>query len=128
PQAPEAVHAAPSRRSRVIGRLHFLTGDRQAAIYLALRSYTIDATTWILVSLPKRPNGRSGWVPASALGEWHVTHEYLRVNRETLRATLYDGGRRVWSAAVGVGRPSLPTPAGQFYVTEKLTSLAGAFY
>jgi hypothetical protein len=128
PQAAEAVHQAPSPGSRVICHLSFLASDGQAAIYLALRSYTLGSATWVLVPLPGRPNGRQGWVPASALGEMHVTREYLRVNRETLRATFYDDGRRVWSAAVGVGRPSLPTPAGRFYVTEKLTSLAGPFY
>ncbi len=32
------------------------------------------------------------------------THEYLRVDRETLRATLYRDGRAIWSAPVGVGQ------------------------
>src|SRR5205823_14824233 len=40
----------------------------------------------------------------------------------TYRATLYRGGRRIWQASVGVGRPSLPTPAGRFYVMEKVIS------
>jgi lipoprotein-anchoring transpeptidase ErfK/SrfK len=58
----------------------------------------------------------------------HVTHEYLRVNRETLRATLYRNDHPIWSAPIGVGRPSLPTPAGHFYVTEKLAAIGGPFY
>jgi lipoprotein-anchoring transpeptidase ErfK/SrfK len=128
PQAMAAVHQLPSARSRVVAQLHFLTTDGQAEVYLALRSYVIAPQEWISVSIPGRPNGVTGWVPASALGELHVTREYLRVNRETLRATLYRDGRAIFRAPVGVGRPALPTPAGHFYVTERLTALGGPFY
>jgi lipoprotein-anchoring transpeptidase ErfK/SrfK len=128
PQAPAAAHIYPSGRSRVAGRLRFLTGDGQAAPYLELRSATIAGRTWIDVPLPGRPNGVTGWVPAGALGEAHLINEYLRVDRETLRATLYRNGDPIWSAPVGVGRPSLPTPAGHFYVTEKLISVDDPLY
>lgn len=128
PQAPAAAHRYDSARSRVLGRLQFLTVDGQAAVYLELRSATIGRHTWILVALPGRPNGAAGWVPAGALGQVHVTHEYLRIDRETLRATLYRDDRPIWSAPVGVGRPSLPTPAGHFYVTEKLTAIGAPVY
>jgi hypothetical protein len=128
PQAVAPAYQLPSARSRVVAQLHFLTADGQAEVYLALRSYAIATERWILVSIPGRPNGVTGWVPASALGELHVTDEYVRVNRQTLRATLYRDGRPIWRAPVGVGRPALPTPAGHFYVTEKLTALGGPFY
>ena len=128
PQAGADAHEAPSQRSPVIDHLHFLTSDGQAQVYLALRAYSAASSTWILVQLPGRPNGRVGWVPAGALGELHITNEHLRVNRQTLRATLYRAGRPIWSAPVGVGRPGLPTPAGHFYVTEKLPAMGGPFY
>jgi hypothetical protein len=128
PQAGAAVHERPSAASRVVDHLHFLTGDGQAQVYLALRSYTIGSVAWILVPIPGRPNGVDGWVPADALGEMHLTREHLRVNRETLRANLYRDGRVIWRAPVGVGRPSLPTPTGHYYVTEKLAALGGPFY
>ena len=128
PQAATAAHEFPTTRSRVVGHLHFLTVDGQAEVYLALRSYTVGRTRWLEVPIPGRPNGVTGWVPSSALGEMHVTQEYLRVDRETFRATLFRDGRPVWSAPVGVGRPSLPTPAGHFYVTEKLVTLEAPEY
>jgi hypothetical protein len=128
PQVAAAAHQYPSARSRVVGHLRFLTIDGQAQVYLTLRSYTTRRAKWILVPIPGRPNGVSGWVPAGALGEMHVTHEYLRINREKLSAALYRDGRLIWSAPVGIGRPSLPTPAGHFYITEKLTALGGPFY
>src|SRR5438132_3891831 len=128
PAAAAAVHQEPWSGSRVVGRLQFLTPDGQAQLYLALRSYTVGRVTWILISVPGRPNGITGWVPANALGELHVAREYLRVDRQRLRAVLFRSGRAIWGAPVGVGRPSLPTPAGQFYVTEKLTSERGSSY
>lgn len=128
PQAGAAAHASPSARSRVLGHLRFLTEDGQAEIYLALRSYTMGRRSWIQVTLPGRPNGIAGWVPANALGELQVVHDYLRVDRETLRATLFRDGRAIWSAPVGVGRPSLPTPTGHFYVREKLRAIGSPVY
>lgn len=128
PERAAAAHVTPSARSRVVGHLSFLTPDGQAEPYLALRSYRLGGSSWILVPLPGRPNGRTGWVQASALGELHVTHEHLRVDRERFEATLYEGSRAIWSAAIGVGRPSLPTPAGHFYVLEKLTAVEAPLY
>lgn len=128
PEAAASAHQFPNARSRVVGSLHFLTPDGQAEVYLALRSYRMGSTTWIEVPLPGRPNGRTGWVQASALGEFHVVHQYIRVDRETLRLTLFRDGRPLFSAPVGVGRPSLPTPTGHFYVTEKLQTVGGPVY
>jgi hypothetical protein len=128
PQATASAHQDPSAQSRIVGHLQFLTPDGQAEVYLALRSYSMGRVTWILVPIPGRPNGITGWVPAAALGELHVTHEYLRVNRELYKATLYSDGREIWSAPIGVGRPSLPTPAGHFYVTDKLVAVGDSLY
>ena len=78
---------------------------------------------------PKRPNHVTGWVAASALGALHIVRGRLVVRRSKLRATLYNGaGHAIWSARVGVGRPSLPTPAGHFYVREKLRAIGGPIY
>jgi hypothetical protein len=106
-----------------VGRLHFLTEDGQAEIYMALRRVRIARTgvTWIEMSLPQRPNGATGWAPASALGALHVVRGRLAIARSTHRGTLYNqAGDAIWTASVGIGRPSLPTPAGHFYVREKL--------
>jgi hypothetical protein len=128
PEAAAAARVSPSARSRVVGHLHFLTEDGQAEVYVALRSYSAGHGSWIQVTLPGRPNGITGWVPSSALGELHILHDYLRINREAFRATLFRSGRPIWSAPVGVGRPSLPTPPGRFYVREKLRAIGGPVY
>ena len=128
PQAAATAHVSPSARARVVGRLHFLTEDGQEEVYIALRSHTAGGSSWIEVALPGRPNGAVGWVPADALGELHSVRDYLRVNREALRATFFRGGHAIFSAQIGVGRPALPTPPGRFYVREKLRAIGGAFY
>jgi hypothetical protein len=131
PQAAAIVRTTPSRAAHAVGRLHFLTEDGQAEVYMALKSARVARTgvTWIEVALPKRPNGVTGWVAASALGGLHVVRGRLVVRRAKLRATLYNGaGHAIWSAPVGIGRPSLPTPAGHFYVREKLRAIGAPLY
>lgn len=120
------VRQSASRRAHAVGRLHFLTEDGQAEVYMALRETRVAQTgvTWIEVSLPQRPNGASGWVEASALSPLHVVRGRLVVSRSQFRATLYNqAGHVLWSAPVGIGQPSLPTPAGHFYVREKLRAI-----
>ncbi len=125
------VRRNPSRRANAVGRLRFLTEDGQAEVYMALRETRVAQTgvIWIDVSLPQRPNGVTGWVPGSALGRLHVVGGRLVVSRSRLRATLYDeAGNVIWSARVGIGQPSLPTPAGPFYVREKLRAIDSPAY
>ena len=131
PQAAAVVRKTPSRAAHAVGRLHFLTEDGQAEVYMALKKAHVPRTgvTWIQVALPKRPNHVTGWVAASALGALHVVRGRLVVRRAKLRATLYNGaGHAIWSAPVGIGRPSLPTPAGHFYVREKLRAIGSPMY
>jgi L,D-transpeptidase-like protein len=129
PQQEAQVRTAPSAHARTIGRLKFLTSDEQAQLYVALASAQLaGGATWVRVELPERPNGRTGWVPRSALGSLHVVHGYLLIDRAHLRATLFRQGRAVFSAPVGVGKPETVTPAGQFYVTEKLRTVNAPAY
>jgi lipoprotein-anchoring transpeptidase ErfK/SrfK len=131
PRAGAIVRRTPSRAAPAVGRLHFLTEDGQAEVYMALTRTRVAQTgvTWIEVSVPKRPNNVKGWVAASALGTLHVVRGRLVVRRSKLRATLYNGaGHAIWSARIGIGRRSLPTPAGHFYVREKLRAIGSPMY
>ncbi len=122
------VRRSPSNRSRAIAKLHFNTEDGYPEIYLALRQYTAaSGTEWVQVRIPGRPNGRTGWVLREGLGEWHVTRKQLVVNRRSLRITLFNNGRRVFQAPVGVGKASTPTPPGRFWIRERLPGLGTAY-
>jgi L,D-transpeptidase catalytic domain len=116
----QPVFSRPSGSARRVGRLRLLTEDRFAEVYLVLSKWTNPAgNVWLKIRVPKRPNGVTGWVRATALGELHTVHTLLRVNRHTLRVTLFDRGRKRFSARIGVGKASTPTPAGHFWIREK---------
>lgn len=119
-----ALRKSPVRqfagRGREITRLRYYTEDRFDEVYIVLRSHVRkDGKVWLQIRIPMRPNGKKGWVPQDAMGPLHVVRTHLRVNRRTLRATLYDDGRKVWSSHVGVGKASTPTPKGRFWVRER---------
>jgi lipoprotein-anchoring transpeptidase ErfK/SrfK len=114
------VHKQPNRFSGTVGRLRYQTEDGFPEPYLVLQMVTDSAgLKWVRVRVPRRPNGRTGWVVRGALARFHVVDTSLRINRKTLRATLYREGRRIWSARVGVGTPSTPTPSGHYIVRER---------
>ena len=129
PLAEAVVRTSPSDRAHALGRLRFLTSDAQAQVYLVLAGAELGSgSEWTRIEFPGRPNGRSGWVPRAALGAFHVVHDYLLVDRGRLRATLFRNGRMIFSAPVGVGKASTQTPAGTFFVTEKLIPIESPAY
>ena len=93
---------------------------------MALRS-TADGS-WLKVRIPGRPNGRKGWVRRGGLGKLRVVTTRLVINRRLLRATLYRSGKRVWSARVGIGSPSAPTPRGRFWIRERFRVRGDTLY
>jgi L,D-transpeptidase catalytic domain len=129
PQGEAAVRATPSPHAATVGRLRLLTFDDQAELYVVLASARLPSgASWLQIEVPGRPNGRTGWVPRAALGTLNHVDSWLRVDEETLTATLYRAGRVVFSARVGIGKPGTVTPKGNFYVLEKLRTLNAPVY
>lgn len=119
------IRWAPRAGARMITPTHMLTEDGFPEVYPALRSWRDpQGHSWVEVRIPMRPNGRTGWVRHSALGPLNRVLTMLVVDRQKLRATLYRRGRPIWSAAVGIGKPSTPTPAGRFWIREKFRTHA----
>ncbi|MBE2317159.1 L,D-transpeptidase [Solirubrobacter sp. CPCC 204708] len=127
PAARATVRSAPRASAAAVDHLRFWTEHESPEVYLALESRRVDGRPWVRIRLPGRPNGRTGWVPASALGRLNVVRTQLVVNRRTLRATLYQDGWAIWRAPVGVGAPATPTPAGRFWVRERLRGNGGVY-
>jgi hypothetical protein len=129
PTSSTVIRATPSAHGQPVGRLRFLTVDDQAELYVVLASARRHVgATWLQIEVPARPNGRRGWVPRSALGSLHVVKSYLLIDQGSLTATLYREGKAIFSARVGVGKPSTVTPAGEFYVLEKLRAVGSPVY
>ncbi len=121
------VRASPNARAAKVGRLRYLTEDGPFEVYPVLESHVdARARTWLRIRLPMRPNGRTGWVRRDDLGTLHAVRTMLRVNRATLRATLYRDGSKIWSSRIGVGARATPTPAGNFWIRTRLSGLGGS--
>lgn len=116
------IYCAPRTTSARIGRLTSVTPDGFSSLYLLLRvHWDVHGQEWVKLRIPGRPNGQTGWVERGSLGRYHLTHLLVVVNREQMRMFFFDHGRQIWSAPVGVGKPSTPTPAGHFWIDERFT-------
>jgi hypothetical protein len=115
------IYQRPSATARKVTRLRWLTEDGWPEVYLVLRAHwNRHGQEWVKLRVPVRPRGSTGWVRRQDLGAFGLTHARLVVDRRHLRIDLYERGHRVWSAPVAVGKPSTPTPAGHFWIREKI--------
>jgi len=119
----------PVATSSPVASLATATPDRTPNALTVLRT-TTDAAgqLWVKVRLPVLPNGTVAWVRRHSLGAYQTVSTHLVVDRQRLRATLHRNGRLVFTAPVGVGTDSWPTPAGSFLIRSELTRYASAFY
>lgn len=126
------VRAAPSRTGAEVTRLTQFRRDFRPRVLLALDRRLDPATgedAWYRISVPGRPNGRTGWVPAASLDLSPVDRR-LVVFRGERRFELWVGDRLLRSGRVAVGAQGMETPLGLFYVTARFKpswSVLGAF-
>jgi lipoprotein-anchoring transpeptidase ErfK/SrfK len=119
----------PTTSSPVVTRIAAITRDWTQNLVLVIGGIDLDPReTWYKVRLSILPNNSTGWVPRNALGNLYAVHTHLYVNRATFTATLKRDGRVIFTTRVGVGRSRWPTPAGQFYVRDKVTDFNDPFY
>jgi lipoprotein-anchoring transpeptidase ErfK/SrfK len=128
--ASHAIYARPgSGREAMISRSRPITGEATTLPVLAKRGQ------WLRVRLPGRllpgaANGRTGWISSAHTRLWSISW-HIVVSLSQRRARIYHLGRLVRSYLVVVGKPSTPTPTGQFFVEENIAeppSFAGAPY
>jgi L,D-transpeptidase catalytic domain len=120
------IRATPTADGRRVARLRLVTEDGYPEVYLALRSRRAGGRTWIEVRIPRRAGRRTGWVRRRGLGPLHTVTTVLDIYRRGLRAVVRRDGRAVWRARIGIGAPGTPTPAGRFYIRERLRNLGGS--
>ena len=123
-----AARGEPSSKAAPVGQLSTLTPDGTANIVVADREADVNGTTWVRVGLSILPNDTEGWVPRSSLGGWSFVDTRLVIDRARFTATLYRAGRIIFRAPVGVGAPGTPTPAGRFYVRDRLSGFSSPIY
>jgi lipoprotein-anchoring transpeptidase ErfK/SrfK len=107
---------ADAGRIEAVAARRPLTGARTVLPVLGSRG-SDDA--WLLVRLPGRPNGHTGWISASRTRltstPWKIVVSLSKRHVVVLRA-----GRVVRDFPAIVGKPSTPTPSGAFFVEEAL--------
>jgi lipoprotein-anchoring transpeptidase ErfK/SrfK len=124
-----SARVRPVAGAAVVARLGTRTPERTTNIVAVVaRVSDADGGVWVKVRLPVLPNGTTGWVPRSALGGYGTVTTRLVVDRRRLTATLLRDGRRVLRTPIGVGTAAAPTPAGEFYVRNRLTRYRSPFY
>ena len=113
------VRASPSHRGRKLARLNTATWHGSPEVVLLLGEGTVDRRRWSYIRYPGI-GSRRGWVPARALSSTTLHTTRLVLDRARLRLKLVRGRRVLLRAPVGIGARGSPTPAGRYYVRERL--------
>jgi hypothetical protein len=100
---------------------HTPDGTSELVLTLRERVYS-DKTVWTEVRLPMHGNGKTGWVRRSALDKYRVIHSRIEIDRGALTAKLFKNEQLIWSASIAVGKSGHDTPAGSFYVRDRLVT------
>ena len=106
-----------------IGEIPVFNGPDGAAIGRAGFWYGYEMTmpivedrgAWVRIMLPERPNGSTGWVRREDV-ELSSTQYRIVIRLPEMRLHVYQDGFELWSAPVGIGKPSTPTAPGSFFV------------
>jgi lipoprotein-anchoring transpeptidase ErfK/SrfK len=124
-----AVYSAPSARARPLGRVGGVTPEGTANVVL-IKDYAQDegGRGWVRAQIPGRGTAPTAWLPHDALGPGGVSHARIVVDRDRLTLTFTRSGRVLLTAPIGIGRPDSPTPKGTFYIRNRLTRYASAWY
>jgi lipoprotein-anchoring transpeptidase ErfK/SrfK len=111
----------PDRSSTRLGLVQAqrpLTGEQTVLPVLGDRRGA-HGSEWLHVMLPGRPNGHTGWITRAgtfaSTTSWHIV-----VDTATRRVIVYQHARRVRTFVAIVGKPTTPTPRGEFFVEESL--------
>lgn len=123
-----AVRTRPDRQAPIVRVLAQFRHDFRLQEVFATRARRgSDGRSWYRISVPMRPNGRIGWIPA-----WSATLAptlaEVDVHRRSRTIDLYDRGRHVWHARIAVGAPGMETPLGRYYATARFVPAAGDAY
>ena len=98
-----------------------LNGARSDLISQVFRVVQRRSDGWVLVELPERPNGQTGWIPP---GEIRVTQTPYRIEvaLSAHRITVFEESAVLYRGPVATGAAATPTPTGSYYLRVLLKS------
>lgn len=117
-----SAFSRPGEHGQKLRTLTRRTPDKTSELVVTLRERVYsDGTIWTEVRLPMRSQ-RTGWVTREALDKYRVVHSRIEIDRGLRTAKLFKNEVLVWSAPIAVGSSGHTTPAGNFYVRNRLKS------
>ncbi|MGH3080722.1 MAG: L,D-transpeptidase family protein [Gaiellaceae bacterium] len=113
------VRSAPRNSARRVTVLTEFRSEYRPQVVLVLSQRVDPETgkpTWYRISVPGRPNGRTGWIPADA-ASIRPSQRLIYIDRSARTLEVWNNRRLLLKTKVAVGRPGMETPLGLFYVT-----------
>ena len=123
PAAGLTAHAAPSKRSRVVG-----------GVVGASKYYRVPLVLWVTdmvqgwgrVELPYVWPRTVGWIPLRSLSRAQ-TFVHVDVDLSEHRVRVYKHDDLLLGAPGAIGAPSSPTPPGHYVVTDRVPFASGGY-
>jgi lipoprotein-anchoring transpeptidase ErfK/SrfK len=121
------VRVKPDPHAHVIKVMHMFRPDYRPQEMFAVRSTTgTDGEPWYRISIPMRPNGTYGWIPAKTVS-LKPTHSQIVVNLRSRTIDIYRFGKHRWHGLVAIGAPGRETPVGHYFVAARFVPYHDAF-
>jgi lipoprotein-anchoring transpeptidase ErfK/SrfK len=120
------VRSAPRNTARRVTVLKEFRSAYRPQVVLVL-SQRVDPETgepsWYRISVPGRPNGRTGWIPAAA-ATVRPSQRLIYIDLSARTLEVWNNRRLLLKTKVAVGAPGMETPLGLFYVTWRFVPTA----
>jgi len=112
-----------SRRLRAVAAHRPITGEQTV---LPVLGHATDRVghRWLQVRLPGRPNGQRGWIMRAGTAA-RSTRWRLVVDLAGRTVTAYENAHAIREFRAVVGKPSTPTPRGEFFIEEAVALPSG---
>ena len=113
------VRKTPNPHGKSIKVMHDFRPDFRPQEMFAVGETTgADGNPWYRISIPMRPNGKYGYIPASTVSLAPTQGRILiSLNRRSI--DLFWKGKHVWRGKVAIGAAGRETPLGSYYVAAR---------
>jgi lipoprotein-anchoring transpeptidase ErfK/SrfK len=122
-----AARKAPNPHAPVIKMFGQFRPDYRIQEILAVATRIgTDGRPWYKISVPMRPNGTMGWIPAASVSVAPTVSQIV-IHRGARTIDVYWRGKLALHAIVAVGAPGMPTPLGHYYVAARFVPYQDPF-
>jgi lipoprotein-anchoring transpeptidase ErfK/SrfK len=109
----------PREDAAKIARFPRINAQGAEQVFPILGDRYSDHHLWHEVMLPIRPNGSTGWIPASAVNLRRSDYR-IEVDLRSFRLDLFERCDKLGSFEIGIGTRDTPTPKGTFFLNSLL--------